>query len=125
MWRYGLPVKKRRDVFMPQNARYFAQQAARCSRLSQCCDDQQLIKLGREFAAQALRLGAHPDSVPEEWRRESRQASTEDFGLQQYVFGYAVRRKRKRDAASGSLTLNSSVQRLQEGFERSQSQSEL
>lgn len=117
--------KKRRDVFMPQDARYLAQQAARCSRLSQCCDDQQLIKLGREFAAQALRLGAHPDSVPEEWRRDARQASTEDFRLQQYVFGYAVRRKWRRDAASGSLTLNNRMQRPQEGGERSQPQSEL
>jgi hypothetical protein len=63
---------------------------------------EQLIKLGREFAAQALHLGAHPHSVPEEWRRGSRQASTDDYCLLQYVFGHAVRCKRKHHAAPRS-----------------------
>jgi hypothetical protein len=87
---------------MVQDAHFFVQQAVRCSRLSQYCDDQQLIKLGREFAAQALRLGAHPDSVPEEWRRDLREASTDDYSLQQYVFGHAARCKRMHHAVPRS-----------------------
>jgi hypothetical protein len=46
---------------------FLAEQAARCWRLSRGSNDPRLLELGREFTEWALKSGADPDDLPEEW----------------------------------------------------------
>jgi hypothetical protein len=59
----------------PQDVPFIVEQTAKCVRLSKLCSDpevaERLLALARMFAQRALELGAHPDLVPAEVRREA------------------------------------------------------
>ena len=64
-------------VSMAEDPNFFVEEAARCWRLAQGSDDRRLIELGREFTDEALKLGADPAMLPDEWVfRSPRRAQT-------------------------------------------------
>jgi hypothetical protein len=58
----------------PQDVPFIIEQIAKCARLSRLCSDpevaERLLELARMFAQRALDLGARPDLIPADLRRE-------------------------------------------------------
>lgn len=57
-----------------QDVPFIIEQIARCARLSRSCHDpeiaERLLELARMFARRALDLGAHPDLIPADLKRD-------------------------------------------------------
>ena len=58
----------------PQDVAFIIEQIAKCARLSRLCSDpevaERLLELAWVFAQRALDLGAHPDLIPADLKKE-------------------------------------------------------